>query len=603
MVLGTLWSDRPKTVWAALCILLLAGSSSLAGTPGVDTPYYGGFGPGFLHLNANGTYGKGEIRSGELGTTFYGPEFGGPYSFKMYVRHDKGEWDGDLVAGPASPLRVTCLPLFPMCQYKFEHGEIPLQIEMEGFAPWISGDSKLSSLPVLFFDFQLTNPDASEKSVALAFTIPNPEADGGTPVRDKDGKIAGVVLQSKRAGGGTLCGIVRNDGDARASWGGDFTKGALNGAAGNMIASSLVLPAHATRHLVFVFAWDFPVYVSGDGRAWPRKELGHYHNNFYHGADAIALDCRAHYRSIHSGVRAWFDRMWADTNLPEWMRRQILINTSHMAYNGVFFKNGCAAVKEGNDFDLVGTYDEQFQCSFCELLFLPQAEWGNLRIFSDIQLPNGAIRHDLGSGCVTATPTSPDHGAPWPGQQVVKGDSYWNAGDNTPEWILDLYRDYLWTGDLARLKTLWPNVAKGCAYMLAGDKSDLRRTQAAMEPTHVVRRASPAHFWKSLSERAGGVASAVGARRAGLGRPRQDVVDPSPLARILSGKAPCFSAGSNRLGRPGLFARGTGLRSETCADVGATVRAGISGAAQFRQANRLGGQRWTNRAVLDRNSK
>jgi uncharacterized protein (DUF608 family) len=472
MALGTLWSDRPKTAWAALCILLLAGGSALAGTAGVDTPYYGGFGPGFLHLNANGTYGKGEIRSGELGTKFYGPDFGGPYNFKLYVRHDKREWAGDLVAGPASPLRVTCLPLFPMCQYKFEHGAIPLQIQMEGFAPWIPGDSKMSSLPVLFFDFQLTNPDASEKSVALAFTIPNPEADGGRPVRDKDGKIAGAVLRSKRAGGGTLCGIVRNDGDARTSWGGDFTKGALNGAAGNMVASSLVLPAHATRHIVFVFAWDFPVYVSGDGRAWPRKELGHYHNNFYHSADAIALDCRDHYRSIHSGVRAWFDRMWTDTNLPDWMRRQILINTSHMAYNGVFFKNGCAAVKEGNDFDLVGTYDEQFQCSFCELLFLPQAEWGNLRIFADIQLSNGAIRHDLGSGCVTATPTSPDHGDPWPGQQVVQGDSYWNAGDNTPEWILDLYRDYLWTGDLARLKTLWPNVAKGCAYMLAGDKDD-----------------------------------------------------------------------------------------------------------------------------------
>ncbi len=125
-----------------------------------DTPYYGGFGPGFLHLNINGTYGKGEIRSGELGTTFYGPEFGGPYSFKMYVRHDKGEWAGDLVGGPASPWRVTCVPLFPKCQYKFEHGEIPLQVKMEGFAPWIPGDSKMSSLPVLFFDFQLTNPGA-----------------------------------------------------------------------------------------------------------------------------------------------------------------------------------------------------------------------------------------------------------------------------------------------------------------------------------------------------------------------------------------------------------------------------------------------------------
>lgn len=168
----------------------------------------------------------------------------------------------------------------------------------------------------------------------------------------------------------------------------------------------------------------------------------------------------------------WYRSMWDDTNLPEWMRRQILVSTSHMAFNGVFFRNGLAAVKEGDDFDLVGTYDEQFHCSLSELLFLPDAEWGNLRIFSDIQLPNGAIRHDLGANCVTATATSPDHGAPWPAGQVIDGDSFWNAGDNTPEWILDLYRDYLWTGDLAKLKELWPNVQKGCAYMLDGDKND-----------------------------------------------------------------------------------------------------------------------------------
>ena len=311
-----------------------------------------------------------------------------------------------------------------------------------------------------------------KKTAALAFAIPNPESDGGKAVVEKDGAVAGAILRSKRAGGGTLCGIVRNDGGAKISWGGNFAKGTLNGATGNMIASSIVVPAGKTRHIVFVFAWDFPVYVSGDGQQWPRKDLGHYHNNFYQGADAIALDCRDRYPAIHAGVSAWFHAMWDDSNLPEWMRRQILINTSHMAFNGVYFKNGYAAVKEGNDFPLVGTYDEQFHCSLCELVFLPQAEWGNLRMFSDIQLPNGAIRHDLGAMCVTATATSPDHGTPWTGDKAVKGDNYWDAGDNTPEWILDLYRDYLWTGDLVKLKSLWPNVQKGCAYMLAGDKDN-----------------------------------------------------------------------------------------------------------------------------------
>ena len=450
----------------ASCVLLVARPAMAA-----DTPYYGTFGPGFVHLNADGTYGKGEIRSGDLGLKFYGPRFDGPYNFKLFVRDNQRDWTGDLVANAASGVKIKYLPLFPKCSYEFEHRDVPLQVKMEAFAPWIPGDSKMSSLPVLFFDFEIANPTETEKTAAVAFAIPNPECDGGQAVRENDGTILGAMLHSKRAGGGTLSGVVRNDGDATVTWGGNFAKGKLDGAKGNAVASSITVPAKSTRHIVFIFAWDFPVYISGDGKAWPRKELGHYHNNFYQRADAIARDCRDSYPSILAGVNAWFHGMWKETNLPEWMRRQILISTSHMAYNGVFFKNGTAAVKEGDNFDLVGTYDEQFHCSLCEVIFLPAAEWGNLRIFADIQLPNGAIRHDLGAMCVTATQTSPDHGTPWPGSTTVKGDNYWDAGDNTPEWILDLYRDYLWTGDLAKLKALWPNVQKGCEYMLAGDKN------------------------------------------------------------------------------------------------------------------------------------
>jgi len=204
------------------CVLGMAGASALAKTPravnpgggdrGVvdDTPYYGGFGTGFLHVNADGTYGNGEIRSGEMGLRFYGPSFSGPYRFQLYVRHPKGEWSGDLVADAATGVRVSYLPLFPECQYTFAHDAVPLGIKMDAFAPWTPGDSKMSSLPVLFFDFKLTNPEAAEKTVALAFMVPNPECDDGKPVIEKQGQVAGVLLHSRRAGGGTLCGMVKS---------------------------------------------------------------------------------------------------------------------------------------------------------------------------------------------------------------------------------------------------------------------------------------------------------------------------------------------------------------------------------------------------------
>ena len=435
-----------------------------------EVPYYGGFGTGFLRCFDNGAYGKGEIRSGDLGVKFFGPDFGGPYWARMHVTDGTREWSADL-SGSTSGMRVSYDPLFPICRYGFSHTNLPVEVSCDVFAPWIPGDSRLCSMPVLFFEYRLHNPGAVKQRLSIAFEVPNPEADSGQPVRDEKGGVVGVLLNSKRAGGGTLCGMVRNDGEAQTSWGGNFSKGALDGKAGNLLASSIVVPPNATRRVVFALAWDFPVYISGGSGGWPRQELGHYHSNFYQGADAVARDGCDRYPAIRTDLDGWFRRMTDASNLPGWLQRQILISTSHMVYNGVFFKNGQAAMKEGSSYPSVGTYDEHFFGSVCQLIFLPEADWGTLEMFAAVPTPDGAIRHDLGEMCVTATGTSPNHDyrhGPWrPGRQ-----GYWNSGDNTPEWILDLYRDYLWTGDLARLKSLWPVVQKGCDYMLAGDKDD-----------------------------------------------------------------------------------------------------------------------------------
>ena len=65
------------TVLSSIPAVCVAKTPHAAGTLGKgdfgvmdDTPYYGGFGAGFLHINAEGTYGGGEIRSGDLGLRF-----------------------------------------------------------------------------------------------------------------------------------------------------------------------------------------------------------------------------------------------------------------------------------------------------------------------------------------------------------------------------------------------------------------------------------------------------------------------------------------------------------------------------------------------------
>ena len=127
----------------ALCLPWLCAGYAL----GADTPYYGGFGVGFLHINADGTYGKGEIRSGDLGLGFYGPTFGGPYNFKIYTMRGSREWTCDLVAG-APGMRVGYRPLFPHCNYTFQHDSIPLSVTMEVFVAGSWMMQPLVAIPV-----------------------------------------------------------------------------------------------------------------------------------------------------------------------------------------------------------------------------------------------------------------------------------------------------------------------------------------------------------------------------------------------------------------------------------------------------------------------
>ena len=164
-----------------------------------EVPYYGGFGTGFLRCFDNGAYGKGEIRSGDLGVKFFGPDFGGPYWARMHVTDGTREWSADL-SGSTSGMRVSYDPLFPTCRYGFSHTNLPVEVSCDVFAPWIPGDSRLCSMPVLFFEYRLHNPGAVKQRLSIAFEVPNPEADSGQPVRDEKGGVVGVLAELEAGG-------------------------------------------------------------------------------------------------------------------------------------------------------------------------------------------------------------------------------------------------------------------------------------------------------------------------------------------------------------------------------------------------------------------
>jgi uncharacterized protein (DUF608 family) len=419
-------------------------------------PHYGGFGPGYLTVLPNGQYGDGEIRSPQQWPSFglKGVGYGTRWNCKIYTNRNGTKWTSDLTT--SAGITINAKMLFPKAALTYTHNSLPIQLSSEIFCPFLPADSKMCSLPVIFFDFKLKNTDSVNIETAIAFAIPKIEPTT-TAVLYEGSNIKGLKINcsTNTVGSGSFIGLIKNDGTATTSWGSNFVDGQLNNSSGNMIASKIILAPNEERHIVFIFVWYFPQNYSctrHDG-----KHIGgdHYYMNFYTSGEDMANDCYNNYNTIKYRLDRWFNNLM-NSNLPDWMKELISVNNIPLVYNSCFFKSGIAALVESYDYNMTGTYDHQFYLSIGQLIFIPDAEWGEVKYFAEIQSPTGGIRHDTGGWNMSfeCIGTDDDYGA--------DPDARDTWGDLTPKWLLNVYRDYLWTGNITNLTALWPNIKEAC---------------------------------------------------------------------------------------------------------------------------------------------
>ncbi|HEX5482462.1 MAG TPA: GH116 family glycosyl-hydrolase [Terriglobia bacterium] len=63
---------------------------------------------------------------------------------------------------------------FPLARVDFEDSELPVQVSLDAFTPFIPLEADDSGLPVAALRYRVTNPGASQATVAIAFSIDNP---------------------------------------------------------------------------------------------------------------------------------------------------------------------------------------------------------------------------------------------------------------------------------------------------------------------------------------------------------------------------------------------------------------------------------------------
>ncbi|MBC7328345.1 hypothetical protein H5T87_09590 [bacterium] len=210
------------------------------------------------------------------------------------------------------------------------------------------------------------------------------------------------------------------------------------------LTAKMTLAPNEEKSVLFVLSWFFP-----NHNDYARRLIGHKYEEWFKDAEEVARYALTNYEKLYSESLAFHDAFYS--TLPQWIADAINSQFTTLFKSTWWTKDGTFGVWEGmNACCGLQTTDVSYYGSFPVLLFFPELEKVEINLTARAQSPIGEIPHFF------------------PGRFDVP-DAYWRI-DMEPQYILMVYRDYLWTGDKEFLKKMWPHVKKAIDYELSIDR-------------------------------------------------------------------------------------------------------------------------------------
>ena len=209
------------------------------------------------------------------------------------------------------------------------------------------------------------------------------------------------------------------------------------------LCSTLRLMPGEKKTVRFIFTWFFPNHFAKDGR-----RLGHYYENLFGGA-AEANDFLRKRPAVFDRAAA-FSALLYDTTLPEAYPECWSAHLATLVKCAWLLKDGKFGLWEGQGFCGFHTTDITYHASFGLLALFPDLQLRQMRMGAAFQREDGRVHHFF-------TPDL-DH----------VGNGYERVDMNN-QFVLMVLRDYLYTGDAAYLREMWPHVASAMDSIAALD--------------------------------------------------------------------------------------------------------------------------------------
>lgn len=375
---------------------------------------------------------------------------------------------------------------FPRLELEYIIPDRTTRLTLSAFSPLIPGDTKNSSLPGTSLTFEARNTSRRARRIGLLFIGRNlcgewcigrrNRIENGPAILEMEFSNQNSRSKEPRDGRMTYAFEKRGwDWSFMESWNGVSKNFSFNPATvrlaaweaferqgrlpdtrdpepvsgenrellGAVCATRTLRPGETVR-LPLAIAWDYP-----------HHPLGHRYRKWFKGAGQSARYLLKNRGSLRSSVDR-VERAVRSLPFPDWFNDALLTNLAPFFSSSWYAADGRFAFYEAPMVcPLMGTIDVGFYGSIPLAYFFPELEISQLMQFAKAQRSDGYIPHDLGKNRIDLP---------------SDGTTYYRWKDLNPKFTLMAYRDYLWSGDAAFLRAVYPRLKRAVRWTLAADR-------------------------------------------------------------------------------------------------------------------------------------
>lgn len=201
------------------------------------------------------------------------------------------------------------------------------------------------------------------------------------------------------------------------------------------LCSEVTLKPGEKKNIRFILTWYFPNHMTKKG-----EKLGHYYENLYSNALEANRFLADNYESVFKSACDFANLVYS-TNLPQIYPDSWSSNLSPLVKSSVYLKNGKFGLWEGLGFCGLHTTDITYHASFSLVSLFPDLQKKQMKMGAEFQRKDGRVHHLF----------KPD---------MQGTDNSFERVDMNMQFVLMVLRDYLFTGDIEYLTSLWDNVRR-----------------------------------------------------------------------------------------------------------------------------------------------